>query len=50
MVFRVNISQDAEQDGYGILTWLLSEHAGETGWRWFEGLEKAIASLAEMPR
>ena len=49
MTFRVSISQEAEREGGAILEWLLSEYAGETGLRWFEGLEKAIASLAEMP-
>ena len=49
MAFRVNISREAEQEGKSILDWLLAQHAGETGFRWFEGLEKAIASLTEMP-
>jgi hypothetical protein len=44
MTFRVSISQEAEREGGAILEWPLSEHAGETGLRWFEGLEKAIAS------
>lgn len=49
MTFRVSISREAEREGKAILEWLLSQHAGDTGLRWFEGLEKAIASLAEMP-
>lgn len=49
MAFRVEITEEAERDGHTILDWLISEHAGETGLRWFEGLEKAIASLATLP-
>ena len=49
MAFRVSISREAEHDGVGILEWLVSQHAGEAGLRWLEGLEAAIASLAEMP-
>jgi hypothetical protein len=47
MTFRVSISQEAEREGKAILEWLLSEDAGDSGLRWFEGLEKAIVSLAE---
>jgi plasmid stabilization system protein ParE len=49
MAFRVDISQEAESDAKSILEWLISQHAGETGLRWFHGLEKAIASLATLP-
>ena len=49
MAFRVEITQQAEHDASGILEWLISQHAGETGLRWFQGLEKAIASLAALP-
>jgi plasmid stabilization system protein ParE len=49
MTFRVEITASAEQDANAILDWLLSEHAGETGMRWFAALEDAIASLAEFP-
>ena len=49
MTFRVETTATAEQDGDGILEWLLSEHAGGTGMRWFVGLQDAIASLAEFP-
>ncbi len=49
MAFRVEITEEAERDGHAILDWLISEHAGETSLRWFEGLEKAIASLAAFP-
>jgi plasmid stabilization system protein ParE len=50
MAFRVEITPQAEQDANLILEWLLSQHADETGLRWFERLKEAIASLAELPR
>ena len=49
MAFRVNISDEAQIDTLDILQWLTSEWAGKTGLRWFEELEEAIYSLAEMP-
>ena len=49
MTFRVETTIEAEQDTDDILAWLLSEHAGETGMRWFVALRDAIASLAEFP-
>ena len=49
MAFRVEITEDAESDGKGILEWLISEHAAEAGLRWFQGLEEAIASLSDLP-
>jgi plasmid stabilization system protein ParE len=49
MAFRVEISAEAESDADGILEWLISQHAGETGIRWFVALEEAIASLATFP-
>jgi plasmid stabilization system protein ParE len=49
MTFRVETTIEAEQDADNILAWLLSEHAGETGMRWFAALRDAIASLAEFP-
>jgi plasmid stabilization system protein ParE len=49
MVFRVEISAEAETDADGILEWLISQHAGETGIRWFVALEEALASLATFP-
>jgi len=49
MAFRVEISAQAERDADSILEWLLSQHAGETGIRWFLGLEDAITSLANFP-
>lgn len=50
MAFRVEITAQAEQDGTAILDWLISQNAGDTGIRWFRGLEQAIASLAIFPR
>lgn len=49
MTFRVELTAEAERDADVILEWLLSQHAGETGLRWFAALEDAIASLAEFP-
>ena len=49
MAFRVEITEEAERDAHAILDWLISQQAGESGLRWFEGLEKAIASLATFP-
>ena len=49
MAFRIEITSEADLDGEDILEWLLSQHAGDTGIRWFVGLEEAIASLATFP-
>jgi plasmid stabilization system protein ParE len=49
MTFRVEISATAEDEASSILSWLLSEHAGETGIRWFQAMEDAIASLSTLP-
>lgn len=49
MGFRVEITEEAERDAQDIIEWLLSQEAGGTGLRWFEGLEKAIASLEAPP-
>jgi plasmid stabilization system protein ParE len=49
MAFRVEYRSQAEADLDSILEWPVSQHAGEAGLRWFEGLEEAIASLSEMP-
>jgi len=46
MAFRVETSAQAESDADAILEWLLSQHAGEGGIRWFLALKEAIA-LAE---
>ena len=49
MAFRVEVTLEAEQDADSILEWLLSQHAGEAGIRWFLRLREVIDSLAEMP-
>jgi plasmid stabilization system protein ParE len=49
MAFRVETSAQAESDASAILEWLLAQHAGETGLRWFFAMEDAIASLATVP-
>jgi plasmid stabilization system protein ParE len=49
MAFRVELSPQARKDANGVLEWLISQHADETGLRWFRRLEKAIDSLASMP-
>ena len=49
MTFRVETTAAAEHDADTILDWLLSEHARDTGMRWFLALQEAIASLAEFP-
>lgn len=49
MTFRVETTGEAERDADTILDWLLSQHAGDTGIRWFLALQEAIASLAEFP-
>ena len=49
MTFRVETTAAAEQDADAILDWLLSEHAGDAGIRWFLALQNAVASLAEFP-
>ena len=50
MTFRVELSAQAQSDAEAILDWLLSEHAGETGLRWFLAMEDAIASLSTFPK
>jgi toxin ParE1/3/4 len=49
MTYRVEISARAENDAEEILEWLLAQHAGETGLRWFSAMEDAITSLATFP-
>ncbi len=49
MTFRVEVTAEAGRDADAIFEWLLSQHAGDTGVRWFIALENAIASLAEFP-
>ena len=49
MTFRVDISAQAESDAEFIFEWLISQHAAETGARWFSALDDAIAYLATFP-
>ena len=49
MTFRVETTAEAERDADAILEWLLSQHAGEAGARWFAALTHAIESLAQFP-
>jgi plasmid stabilization system protein ParE len=49
MTFQVEVTAEAERDADAILEWLLSQHAGDTGLRWFRALEDAMQSLAEFP-
>jgi len=49
MAFRVESTARAEQDLDAILKWLLTQEAGEDGFRWFERMRKAVASLSELP-
>jgi plasmid stabilization system protein ParE len=49
MTFRVETTTIAEQEADTILAWLMSQHAGDAGIRWFLALQDAIASLAEFP-
>ena len=39
MAFRVSVTPEAELDAVEILIWLQEQEAGETGLRWFKGLE-----------
>ena len=50
MAFRVDISEQAERDAEGIFEWLMSEHAGEAGVRWYVALNDAIRSLGTLPK
>jgi plasmid stabilization system protein ParE len=49
MAFRVETTPRSERDVHRLLGWLRAQRAGETGLRWFLGLDKAINSLADMP-
>jgi plasmid stabilization system protein ParE len=50
MAFRVETTTQAKRDLDDILKRLLSQEAGETGLRWFQGLHQAVATLADSPR
>ena len=50
MAFRVRTTTKAKRDLDDILKRLLSQEAGETGLRWFQGLREAVATLADFPQ
>ena len=50
MIFRVELTAEAEHDVDAIIEWLLAHHAGDAGIRWFNALEEAIDSLSKFPR
>jgi plasmid stabilization system protein ParE len=50
MVFEVVTTPEAEDDALKILDWLMAQHAGDTGRRWFFNMDEAIRSLADMPQ
>jgi toxin ParE1/3/4 len=50
MAFRVKTTAKAKRDLDDILERLLSQAAGETGLRWFQGLHQAVATLADSPQ
>ena len=45
MAFRVKTTAKAKRDLDAILAWLLSQEAGETGLRWFQGLRDAKVEI-----
>ncbi len=47
MAFHVKFSTEADRDLDAILSWLIEQGAGETGLRWWWGLQDAVYSLAE---
>jgi plasmid stabilization system protein ParE len=49
MAFRVEVTAKAKHDANAILEWLLGQEAGEAGMRWFERLQEALGSLANLP-
>jgi plasmid stabilization system protein ParE len=49
MAFQIEVSDDAELDADVILQWLIAQHAGGAGLRWFRTMRQAIDSLANMP-
>ena len=49
MDFRVELSAQAQHDIAAIYDWLRSQHAGDTGERWFVALRAAIGTLTNHP-
>src|SRR5580765_2394198 len=50
MAFQVRTTAQADEDADSILTWLVSQGAGESAIRWYVALADAIASLSEFPQ
>ena len=50
MAYHVEIADAAQSEAGEILNWLVAQHAGETGLRWFRALYDAIDSLSNFPR
>jgi plasmid stabilization system protein ParE len=50
MAFRIKFSATADRNANEILEWLVEEHAGDTGYRWFMSMREAIKSLDNMPK
>src|SRR5271169_4285694 len=50
MAFRVRTTAKAKRNLDEILERLLSQEAGETERRWFQGLHRAVATLADSPQ
>ena len=49
MAYHVEIANSAQTEADEILNWLIAQHAGETGLRWFRALYDAIDSLSNFP-
>jgi hypothetical protein len=50
MAFRVEIAAAAPIEADEILKWLIGQHAGETGLRWFLPLDDPIDLLETFPQ
>ncbi|MFN0105531.1 MAG: type II toxin-antitoxin system RelE/ParE family toxin [Bryobacteraceae bacterium] len=50
MAFRVEITAAARIEADEILNWLIAQHAGDSGLRWFRAFYDAIDSLSVLPR
>lgn len=50
MAFRIEYTHLAQADLDTLLTWLIDQHAGDAGLRWFNGLQAAVETLTDMPQ
>lgn len=50
MTFLVESSAQADEDAGSVLEWMESQHAGDTGLRFYLALNDAISSLANFPQ